>query len=83
MQFEPMPFKKGVRNFNRLSKYPEIVKIMSDEYAKCVNKDPVEVYTLMWQYTNEFRTKIRRKNRLKNKLKKDATGTMLCKTKQA
>ena len=70
MQFEPMPFKKGVRNFNRLSKYPEIVKIMSDEYAKCVNKDPVEVYTLMWQYTNEFRTKIRRKKRLKNKLKK-------------
>lgn len=70
MQFEAMPFKKGIRNFNRLSKFPEIVKIMSDEYAKCVNKDPDEVYTLMWQYTNEFRTKIRRKKRLKSKLKK-------------
>jgi hypothetical protein len=69
MKFESMPFEKGVENFARLTKHEALVKVMSDEYAKCVGKSPEEVFRLMWQHTQEFRGKIRRKKAIKNKLK--------------
>lgn len=69
MKFESMPFEKGVGNFARLTKHEALVKVMSDEYAKCVGKSPEEVFRLMWQHTQEFRGKIRRKKAIKNKLK--------------
>ena len=70
MKFEPMPYEKGVKNFERLSKHKDVVELMSKEYAKCVNKPEDEVFELMWKHTNTFRTKIRRKKRLKGKIKK-------------
>ena len=65
-----MPYEKGVKNFERLSKHKDVVELMSKEYAKCVNKPEDEVFELMWKHTNAFRTKIRRKKRLKDKIKK-------------
>ncbi|NNK82134.1 MAG: Kdo domain containing protein [Flavobacteriaceae bacterium] len=70
MKFEPMSYEKGVKNFERLSKHKDVVELMSKEYAKCVNKPEEEVFELMLNYTNAFRTKIRRKKRLKSKIKK-------------
>lgn len=69
MKFKSLSYNERIKNFDRLSKHENMVKIMSDEYAKCIDKKPEEVFDLMWKYTNQFRTKIRRKKNLKKKFK--------------
>ena len=69
MKFKSLSYNERIKNFDRLSKHENMVKIMSDEYAKCIDKNPEEVFDLMWKYTNQFRTKIRRKKNLKKKFK--------------
>jgi len=69
MKFKSLTYNERIKNFDRLSKHENMVRIMSDEYAKCINKNPNAVFDLMWKYTNQFRTKIRRKKNLKKKFK--------------
>lgn len=69
MNFEPMSFEERIKNFSKLTIHKNMVEVMSDEYAKCINEDYDKVFNLMWQYTNEFQEKYHRKRRLKKKIK--------------
>lgn len=69
MEFKQLDFKERIKNFSRLTIHKSMVEVMSDEYARCINKPANEVFDLMWQYTNEFQEKFYRKKRLKKKLK--------------
>ena len=69
MKFEIMDLDARLKNFARLTFHKSLVEIMSDEYAKCINKPKEMVFPLMWHYTEEFHRKFNRKKRLKKVLK--------------
>ncbi|MCL5129752.1 MULTISPECIES: lipopolysaccharide kinase InaA family protein [unclassified Algibacter] len=69
MNFGTLDFDTRMQNFARLSKYKEMVEVMSDEYAKCSNEDYDKVFTAMWIEVQNFRAKLERKKELKKKLK--------------
>ena len=69
MQFGSLNFEQRMQNFARLSKYINMVEIMSDEYAKCINEDYDKVFDRMWFYVNNFQRKHLRKQEVKKKLK--------------
>jgi len=69
MNFDEMDFDTRMQNFARLTKHKEMVEVMSDEYAKCINKDYHTVFTAMWKEVEEFREKFKRKKELKKKFK--------------
>lgn len=69
MKFKPMDFETRVKNFAKLTTHEFMVKIMSDEYAKCCNEPYEKVFNLMWNSTQAFQEKYYRKKRLKKKLK--------------
>ena len=69
MEFKPLTFKDRIKNFARLTDKQEVVQIMSDEYAKCLNEDYLKVYQLMWNETQQFQQKFHRKRKLKKKVK--------------
>ena len=69
MKFGAMDFDTRMKNFARLSKYKHMVEIMSDEYAKCINKAYEEVFNAMWSEVQKFRAKKTRKSKLKNTFK--------------
>ena len=68
MKFENMSFSKGIKNFSRLTNQKNIIKIMSEEYAKCVNKSYNQVFSAMWRYTKKFRRRIYLKRKFKENL---------------
>lgn len=67
MRFKTLNYQERIENFSRLTIDKNIVEIMSDEYAKCIHKDPSEVFDLMWYKAVSFRKKYQRKKVLKNK----------------
>ncbi|TJY32859.1 lipopolysaccharide kinase InaA family protein [Pontimicrobium aquaticum] len=69
MQFKSMSFSERIQNFARLTDKESIIKIMSDEYAKCIDADSSMVFEKMRQYTLEFRERIKRKKRFKKIVK--------------
>ncbi|WP_460218477.1 lipopolysaccharide kinase InaA family protein [Psychroserpens sp. MEBiC05023] len=69
MQFQPLDFDTRIKNFAKLATKAPVVRIMSNEYAKCISRDPEEVYSLMWHYTKSFQDDYQRRRRLKKKLK--------------
>jgi hypothetical protein len=69
MNFEILSFEERIKNFAKLTIHKNMVEIMSDEYAKCLNEDYSKVFNLMWKYTCDFQEKYHRKRRLKKKLK--------------
>jgi len=69
MNFGVMSFEARMKNFSRLTKFKPMIEVMSDEYAKCIEKDYDTVFNAMWKSTQIFRSKIERKKRLKKKLK--------------
>ena len=69
MTFKPLNLNERIKNFERLTIHESMVKIMSDEYAKCIHEDYNKVFNLMWNYTNTFQRKYRQRRRLKNKLR--------------
>lgn len=69
MQFKSLNFEERIKNFARLTIHQSMVEVMSDEYAKLINKDYNETFNLMWKLTQEFQAKYHRKIRLKQKLK--------------
>ena len=68
MQFNKLTFDERMKNFSRLTPQKEMVKIMSDEYAKLSNTNAKVVFEKMWFYTQQFREKFERKKRLKKLL---------------
>lgn len=69
MKFGPLSFDERMRNFSKLTIHESMIKIMSDEYSKCLNIDYKQVFELMWKYTQSFQEAYHRKRRLKKKLK--------------
>ncbi len=68
MEFTSMDYETRIKNFAKLTTHESMVRIMSDEYAKCIGKDANEVYELMWKYTQDFQQRFWRRRRLKNKI---------------
>jgi len=69
MQFKRLSFEERIQNFERLTIHESMVRIMSDEYAKLINKPYVEVFNLMWKLTQKYQQKFHRKRKLKKQLK--------------
>ncbi len=69
MKFGSMTFENRMKNFSRLTKFKSMVEVMSDEYAKSIEKEYDTVFNAMWQSTQDFRNKIERKKRMKKMLK--------------
>jgi len=69
MQFKPLSFHERIQNFERLTIHESMVKIMSEEYAKLIDKPYEEVFNLMWKLTQEYQQKFHRKRKLKKRLK--------------
>lgn len=69
MKFRPLNFDQRMFNFRRLTPKKEMVEVMSDEYAKLIDKPKLEVFELMWKYTSEFQRKFHLKQKRKQKLK--------------
>jgi len=69
MNFKNLSLDERIKNFARLTPNKQMVKIMSEEYAKLINKPATEVFQKMWQYTSDFQEKFHRKKRLKKRLK--------------
>lgn len=68
MSFFQLDFDARMKNFSRLTPKKEMVKIMSDTYAKLSGDNSKKVYEKMWFYTQQFQEKFHRKKRLKQKL---------------
>ncbi len=68
MSFFELDFEARMKNFSRLTPKKEMVKIMSDTYAKLSGYNFEKVFTKMWLYTEQFQEKFHRKKRLKRKL---------------
>lgn len=68
MEFRTMDFESRIKNFAKLTTHESMVRIMSDEYAKCINRDSEDVFQLMWKFTQDFQQRFWRRRRLKNKL---------------
>lgn len=67
---ESMSFEQRMRNFSRLTPQKEMIKVMSNEYAKLYfEKSENETFDLMWKLTNHFQEEFNRKKRLKKRLK--------------
>ncbi len=64
-----MDFEDRMKNFSRLTPHKSIVKIMSDEYSKCIGIEYDNIFDRMWFLTNQFQEKFHKKKRLKKKLK--------------
>ena len=69
MEFKKLNLKERIDNFAKLTIHSFMVKIMSDEYAKCCNEDPEKLYNMMWKATEDFQEKFYRKKRWKKCLK--------------
>lgn len=68
MVFKPLTFEERIKNFSRLTPKEEMVRVMSNRYAELMNRNPEEVFELMWKHTKTFQEKYHRKRRLKKKL---------------
>lgn len=68
MRFQQMNFKERIKNFSKLTIHKQMVEVMSDEYAKCMNANYDDVFSLMWKYTEDFQMRYHRRRKLKKKL---------------
>jgi tRNA A-37 threonylcarbamoyl transferase component Bud32 len=68
MEFKFMDFESRIKNMSRLTTQDDLIKIMSDEYAKLYNTSYNKVYNKLWEDINTFQDKIIRKKKLKKKL---------------
>ncbi len=68
MSFFELDFEARMKNFSRLTPKKEMVKTMSDVYAKLSGDNFEKVFEKMWFFTQQFQEKFHRKKRLKKKL---------------
>lgn len=69
MNFKTLSLEERIKNFARLTPNKQMVEVMSEEYARLINKPKEEIFQKMWQYTSDFQEKFHRKKRLKKRLK--------------
>ncbi|NEV94016.1 Kdo domain containing protein [Psychroflexus sp. YR1-1] len=69
MTFKALNFKERMFNFRRLTPKKDMVRVMSDEYSKLVDRPQQEVFESMWKFTSEFQRKFHLKQKRKKKLK--------------
>ncbi|MGM0635166.1 MAG: lipopolysaccharide kinase InaA family protein [Bacteroidota bacterium] len=69
MQFKQLSFNDKIKNFSRLTTDEEIMKVISQEYARLIAKNPEEIHQLMMEEVKKFRTKFDGKKKLKRQLK--------------
>jgi len=67
MSFFELDFEARMKNFSRLTPKKEMVKIMSDAYAKLSGGDFEDIFRTMWLTTEKFQEKFHRKKRLKQR----------------
>ncbi|MBP2830584.1 Kdo domain containing protein [Aquimarina sp. U1-2] len=68
MQFGRMNFETRIRNFAKLTIHKSMIKIMSNEYARCTGEDEAIIFDLMWSSTKAFQHKFYRKIRIKKSI---------------
>ena len=68
MKFMDLCLEVRIANFAKLTTNKYMVKLMSDEYSKCIDKSSDYIFKLMWKYTCEFQYKYQRKKRIKKML---------------
>ena len=66
---ENMNLELRMKNLSRLTPKKEMVRIMAEEYASISSKNPDELFTLLWGFTEKFQTKYHRKLNAKKKIK--------------
>ncbi len=66
MRFEPMDFKKRMRNFRRLWLSKTMLKIMAQEYAELYGKTYSETHELMNKYSRKFQ-KVKNSKKLRRR----------------
>ena len=70
MQFhKSMPFEVRMKNLCRLTPEKEMVRVMSNEYAKVSGESEQLIFETLWNMTADFQERFYRKKRLKKKLK--------------
>lgn len=66
---EKMSFELRMKNLCRLTPVKDMVKVMSNEYAKISGEPEDLIFETLWSKTAKFQEKFYRKKRLKKKLK--------------
>jgi len=64
-----MSFDQRMKNLQRLTSKKEIIKIMSNEYAKWYNKPEEIIFKVLWHKTTTFEKRYTRRKRFTKKLK--------------
>lgn len=64
-----MSIELRMKNLSRLTPKREMVKIMSEEYAKLSGENFEKLYKMLWKFTSAFQIKYHRKQNTKSKLK--------------
>lgn len=67
---QKMNFDIRMKNLSRLTPKKEMVRIMSEEYAKLSGEKFEDIFEKMWFYTKTFQDKYWRKKRMKTNLKR-------------
>lgn len=69
MEFhDSMPFELRMKNLCRLTPHKEMVKVMSNEYAKASGESETLIFETLWKMTADFQYRFHRKKRIKKKL---------------
>lgn len=71
MDFRTMNLDDRMKNFSKLTEDEDVLKIMSEEYAKLANTSFDLVYSKMCEHVKRFRKKYERRQNLKHKIKKN------------
>lgn len=66
---ESMSFTTRMKNFSRLTPKQDMIKVMSNEYAKYYSETEETIFENMWMETAVFQEKFAKKKRLKKRLK--------------
>ncbi|HZH70455.1 MAG TPA: Kdo domain containing protein, partial [Flavobacteriaceae bacterium] len=64
-----MSFELRMKNLCRITPQKEMIAIMSDEYAKCIDESPEKVFQSLWSYTEAFQNRFHNKKKWKKRLK--------------
>lgn len=66
MDFYSLDINDRMKNFAKLTEDVDMVKIMSDEYAKLISESPELIFDKMWAEIQRYRKKYQRRQNLKN-----------------
>ena len=69
MRFETMNFETRIKNLSKLTIHESVVRVISNEYAKCSGEDENAIFETLWRHTQDFQYRFYRKKRIKKRLK--------------